>query len=356
MKRAFRPAARPVSPLDSDAVVSWHGLIESNGAALKLRFQKEPSPSREKKDAPGMYAIQTTALNKKFRRIHAVCDVNLKVDEGSVYALMGPNGAGKTTLIKLLMNLMSPNDGQINVLGANASTLEGKGLEKIGYVSENQKLPGWMPVGMFLAYCRPFYPTWDTALERRLVKRFELPIKRRLKHLSRGMRMKAALCSALAFRPRLLVLDEPLSGLDPLVRDDLMESLSELAPGTTVLLSSHDLAEIESFASHIGYMDDGRLMISEAIASVRSRFCSVVATAEVPLAIPQTPPTEWLQFTADGTTARWVETAYDPERVAARAREILGSVELTAAPLTLREVFLTMARIGRPTAPDEPQP
>ena len=140
------------------------------------------------RDALGMFAIQSVALNKNFRQVRAVHDVNLSVDEGSVYALMGPNGAGKTTLIKLLMNLMTPTAGHISVLGANARTLEGMSLEKVGYVSENQKLPGWMSAGMFLAYCRPFYPTWDAALEQRLIKRFNLPLKRRLKHLSRGMK------------------------------------------------------------------------------------------------------------------------------------------------------------------------
>jgi ABC-2 type transport system ATP-binding protein len=299
-----------------------------------------------------MYAIQSIALNKNFRQVRAVRDVNLAIEEGSVYALMGPNGAGKTTLIKLLMNLMSPTDGHINVLGAKACMLEGKGLEKVGYVSENQKLPNWMSVGMFLAYCRPFYSTWDTELERRLIKRFNLPLKRRLKHLSRGMKMKAALCSALAFRPKLLVLDEPLSGLDPLVRDDLMESLSELTAGTTVLLSSHDLAEIESFASHIGYMGDGRLLLSDSTVNVRVRCCRIVATSTAPLAIPAKLPSEWLEFASDGPTARWVETSYNHDQSIARVRDVLGPVELSATPLTLREVFLTMARINRPTPLD----
>jgi ABC-2 type transport system ATP-binding protein len=294
-----------------------------------------------------MHAIETTALNKHFRRIHAVHDVNLSVDEGSVYALMGPNGAGKTTLIKLLMNLMSPTDGRIAVLGADACHVEGKGLEKIGYVSENQRLPNWMTVGAFLAYCRPFYPTWDRVLENRLVERFGLPIKRRLKHLSRGMKMKAALCSALAFHPKLIVLDEPLSGLDPLVRDDLMESLRELAAETTVLLSSHDLAEIESFASHVGYMDDGRLLLSEPMSSVRNRFQQVTAICASAAPDLATPPKEWIGFSADGKTVRWLETSFDSAASPARAREVLGQAELSMAPMNLRNVFLTLAKANR---------
>ena len=294
-----------------------------------------------------MPAIQTVALHKRFQRVHAVRDVNLNVEEGAVFALMGPNGAGKTTLIKLLMNLMSPTAGRITVLDEGVHKLVGRGLEKIGYVSENQKLPGWMTVDRFLAYCRPFYPTWDTSLEKRLIERMDVPLKRRLKHLSRGQRMKAALCSALAFHPRLLILDEPLSGLDPLVRDDLMESLTELAAQTTVLLSSHDLAEIESFASHVGYMGDGRLLLSESMKHIRTRFKKVTAVAAESMRIPASPPTEWISFKAGANQAGWIETNYDAESSPARAHAILGPAQLSVESMTLREVFLTMARTRR---------
>jgi ABC-2 type transport system ATP-binding protein len=114
-----------------------------------------------------------------------------------------------------------------------------------------------MTVGGLLDYMRPFYPTWDRALEQQLVRQFDLPLGRKLKHLSRGMRMKAAFASSLAYRPPLIVLDEPFTGLDPLVRDELIEGLLERAPETTIFLSSHDLAEIESFASHVGYLEAG---------------------------------------------------------------------------------------------------
>lgn len=295
-----------------------------------------------------MHTIQTVGLCKRFRQVHAVRDVNLNVEEGSVYALMGPNGAGKTTLIKLLMNLTSPTEGRICILGEGAYKLEGKNLEKVGYVSENQKPLNWMTVSAFLAYCRPFYPTWDKSLESQLVSRFGLPLKRQLKHLSRGERMKAALTSALAFHPKLIILDEPLSGLDPLVRDDLMESLKDLAADATVLLSSHDLAEIESFASHVGYMDQGRLMISEPMARVQARFVRIRAVCAGPMKHPASIPGEWFEFKADGNMAQWRETTFDAERSPVRAQEVLGRIEISVEPLTLREVFLTMARINHP--------
>jgi ABC-2 type transport system ATP-binding protein len=294
-----------------------------------------------------MNAIETIALTRRFRRVEAVCELNLQVAEGSVYALMGPNGAGKSTLIKLLMNLLAPTSGCARLLGVDSEQLRGAKLESIGYVSENQKLPEWMTVESFLAYWRLFYPTWDRELERRLLERFELPLKQKLRQLSRGMRMKAALASALAFHPRLLVLDEPLSGLDPLVRDDLMAGLLELAGETTVLLSSHDLAEIDSFASHVGYIDRGRLLLSEPMGTVRERFRRVEARSEQAIQRPAALPPEWLQATFDGCSASWSEIEYEPERSAARAVTLLGPVSVESKRLALREVFLTLAHRQR---------
>jgi ABC-2 type transport system ATP-binding protein len=248
----------------------------------------------------------------------------------------------------MLMNLLRPTSGLALMLGGASSQLRGERLEAIGYVSENQKMPDWMSVGEFLRYWRPFYPTWDRALEDRLATRFGLPRKQKLKHLSRGLRMKTSLVSILAYHPKLIVLDEPLSGLDPLVRDELMEGLLGLAGETTVLISSHDLAEIDSFASHVGYMDLGRLRLSEPMASVRERFRSVEIRSEKALVLPENLPAEWLQFSAQGTTAQWIETGFDSSRSLTRVREVFGTVQTKACAMTLREVFLTLAKANRP--------
>jgi ABC-2 type transport system ATP-binding protein len=294
-----------------------------------------------------MHAIETFALNKRYRRVQALRDLTFQVPEGSVYALMGPNGAGKTTLIKLLMNLISATSGTALMLGADSAKLHGAGLEPIGYVSENQKQPEWMTVAGFLRYWRPFYPTWDRDLERDLVSRFDLPGKQRLRHLSRGMKMKAVLASVLAYRPQLIVMDEPLSGLDPLVRDELMASLLEQAAGTTILISSHDLAEIDSFASHVGYMDRGQLLMSEPIANVRDRFRHVAVKRLARFEPLDSTPPEWIGFTAEGSIARWTEIDFSESLSRTRARQVFGDVQLQAEPMTLREVFLHLARAQR---------
>ena len=239
--------------------------------------------------------INTQNLRKRFGRTVAVDDLNLAVREGAIYAMVGANGAGKTTLIKLLMNIFSPTAGRAEVLGIDCRRLAGKAFNRIGYVSENQEMPDWMTAGSMLEYYRAFYPTWDHALEQQLVRQFDLPLKRKLKHLSRGMKMKAAFASSLAYRPSLIVLDEPFTGLDPLVRDELIEGLIERAPETTIFLSSHDLAEIESFSSHVGYLEQGRLLFSEEMPALSNRFREVTVTLDRPSPLPENIPPSWLQ-------------------------------------------------------------
>jgi ABC-2 type transport system ATP-binding protein len=179
---------------------------------------------------------------------------------GAIYALVGPNGAGKTTAIKILMNIFKPTRGYAEVMGRRSTRLNGQHFASIGYVSENQELPLWMRLDTFFDFLRPFYPSWDRNLEYDLIRQFDLPLNRKLGKLSRGMRMKAALASALAFHPKLIVLDEPFTGLDLLVRDELIQGLLERAEESTIFVSSHDLAEVESFASHVGYLEQGQCL------------------------------------------------------------------------------------------------
>jgi ABC-2 type transport system ATP-binding protein len=242
------------------------------------------------------------------------------------------------------MNIVRPTEGRALVLGRNSEDLGGAAFCDVGYVSENQELPDWTTVGGMLDYFRPFYPGWDRELERRLVRQFDLPLKRKLKYLSRGMRMKAAFVSSLACRPKLLVLDEPLSGLDPFVRDELIESLREQAAGTTVFLSSHDLAEIESFASHVGFLEDGRMLFSEPLGDLMARFREGTAMGVVR---PATVPAEWLNFEAIEGGFRWVHSGFRDAESEAEARRLFQSAEVVFRPMPLRSIFLAIAKAGR---------
>jgi ABC-2 type transport system ATP-binding protein len=274
--------------------------------------------------------------------------LDLEVPEGSIYALIGPNGAGKTTTIKLLMNILRPSGGFAEVLGVDSLRLSPREFARIGYVSENQEMPEWMTVDYFLRYLRPFYPTWDDALADDLVRQFELPRDRKLRQLSRGMRMKAALASSLAYRPELVVLDEPFTGLDALVRDEFTKSLLERAERTTILISSHDLAEIENFASHVGYIEEGRLKFTEEMSTLADRFRQVELTFEAPPPLPGDWPAAWMRPETSAAVVRFIDSRFDGDRTSAQIQSLFPqarNVEFHA--MSLREIFVTLALAGR---------
>ena len=293
-------------------------------------------------------AIRTEHLSKKFGRVEALSDLNLDVPTGAIYALVGPNGAGKTTSIKILMNIFSATSGRAEVLGADSTELAGRSFTSIGYVSENQQLPDWMRVSYFFAYLRPFYRSWDRDLENELVKQFQLPLDRKLGKLSRGMRMKAALASSLAYRPKLIVLDEPFGGLDPLVRDELIEGLVERATESTIFVSSHDLAEIENLASHVGYLEQGRLRLSEEMTTLSERFREVELTLDEPPTLRDNVPSTWMHVNSSTAVLRFIETRFDQDRTSAETRRLFGDVRhVSFTPMSLRSIFLAMAKAGR---------
>jgi ABC-2 type transport system ATP-binding protein len=293
-----------------------------------------------------MNIIETHGLSRRFLGTEALSGLDLAVPEGKVAALLGPNGAGKTTTIKLLMNLLTPSAGSARVLGVDSRRLGPAEFAQIGYVSENQNLPLWMTVQGLLDYCRPFYPSWDRDLERTLIAQFDLPLGMKLSQLSRGMLMKAALLSSMAYRPRLLVLDEPFSGLDPLVREEFVRGVLEasLSGDWTILISSHDIEEVERLADHVILLDRGRLHLSESAESLQSRFRSVEAqlAGETP-----SPPDGVLEWERSGALLRFVETRYGGEETERKWREYLPGAIITAQPMTLREIFLTSARARR---------
>jgi ABC-2 type transport system ATP-binding protein len=294
--------------------------------------------------------ITTQELSKRYRKHLALDKLSFSVPEGSVYALLGANGAGKTTALKLLMNLHPPTSGQAQVLGIDASQLQGRHFENIGYVSENQDLPGWMTLQYLLEYLKPFYPTWDDGRVTELLAQFRLPLDRKIKQFSRGMQMKAMLASSLAYNPKLLVLDEPFSGLDPLTREELIGALLECGHETSIVVSSHDLADIESFASHIGYLDSGKLEFGEELSTLTARFREMEVTLEQS-ALPSPWPAHWLRPEASPAVVRFVETHFDPERTMAEIRLLFkGVTHIDARPMPLRSIFVTLARTSQAAA------
>jgi ABC-2 type transport system ATP-binding protein len=231
-------------------------------------------------------------LSKAFRRTEAVNALDLEVPEGSIYAMIGPNGAGKTTTIKLLMNILRASAGSAQVLGVDSRRLSPREFARIGYVSENQEMPDWMTVDYFLRYLRPFYPTWD----------------------------------------------------DALVRDEFTKSLLERAEGTTILISSHDLAEIENFASHVGYIEEGRLRFTEEMGTLADRFRQVELTFEAPPPLPADWPAAWMRPETSAAVVRFIDSRFDSERTPAEIQRLFPQARNVAFhAMSLREIFVALA-------------
>ena len=216
--------------------------------------------------------IQAIGLSKRFGSVNALTDVSLKIPQNSVYALIGANGTGKSTLMRLLLNIHRPTHGESSVLGISSGKLQPHHFQRIGYVAEGQHSPDWLAATQYGEFLAPFYPQWDGDRFNALCRRLRVPPWHKMENMSRGTRMKTLLAGALAFSPECLLLDEPLGGLDPFARDEIIQVLRDSSPATTILISSHDLLEVETIATHIGYLDEGRLLFSEPIAELRAKF------------------------------------------------------------------------------------
>jgi ABC-2 type transport system ATP-binding protein len=292
--------------------------------------------------------IRTNKLWKKFGRLDALRDLSFSVPEGSAFALIGANGAGKTTVIKVLMNILEPSQGSAAVLGVDSRKISPHELHQIGYVSENQDMPARLSVAEYIGYLRPFYPHWDRQLEGSMLRQLRLPLDRKIGDLSHGMRLKMALLCALPYRPKLLILDEPFSGLDPLVRDEFMEGLLQQAGEMTILVSSHELGEIDGVATHVGFLDEGKLLFQESMGDLTARFREVYVTLESGKSERGEYPKDWLHVRSEGNVLRFVDSRFSKEAFGERIRSVVKGVRIVdTQPMALRSIFTTLARAAR---------
>jgi ABC-2 type transport system ATP-binding protein len=215
--------------------------------------------------------IDISELTRRFGATTALDSVSLSVSRGAVYGLVGENGAGKTTLIKHVLGLLRAESGSVRVFGHDPVADPVAVLSRIGYLSEENDLPGWMRVDELIRYSRAFYPAWDDAYAEELRQAFALDARARIKSLSRGQKARTGLLVALAHRPELLVLDEPSSGLDPIVRRDILGAIMRTIAheGRTVLFSSHLLEEVEQVADHVTMISKGTIVLSAPLDDIK---------------------------------------------------------------------------------------
>src|SRR5262245_34280404 len=217
-------------------------------------------------------AIDIQAVHKAFGKTEVLRGVTLRVDRGRTFAVRGRNAAGKTTTIRMLLGLLSRDDGAIRVLGIDPQREPLELRRHVGYLAEDQTMYGWMRVEEIVRFVAPFYPTWDHALAAKYLKDFELPLRTRIKHLSKGQNVRLGLVLALAHRPALVILDDPALGLDPIMRKqfnrDLITHLQ--GEGRTVFYSSHLLYEVEPIADEVAILDEGRIVRQAETDALRS--------------------------------------------------------------------------------------
>lgn len=290
------------------------------------------------------FAIEAKNLTKRYGATLATNGLNLAIRRGTTFGLLGPNGAGKSSFIRMLMGLSQIDDGSATMLGFDVEERPAELRQRIGYVPELHFIYRWMTVGEVLQFVSVLYVRWDKSLAEELLTKFELPKKRKVKALSKGMVAKLGLLIALAHRPELLVLDEPTSGLDPIIREDFLESVlrSDAMDDRTILFSSHHVDDVERVADEVGIMVDGQLALRGAVDSVREqvkRVRFVLQDGKLPTQIP--PEAIYQKL----SRREWLVTLYPfSQELTARIQAENPVENATVIDLCLEDIFKDLVR------------
>lgn len=294
--------------------------------------------------------VEIVGVSRRYRRTLALDNVSLTMPRGGVVGLVGENGAGKTTLIKHVLGLLRAQRGTVRVFGLDPVKKPHETLSRIGYLSEHRDLPGWMRIDELMRYTRALYPKWDVAYAQKLVQMFQLDPTAKIRTLSMGQTAKAGLVTALAHRPELLVLDEPSSGLDPIVRRDILGAvLREVAgEGRTVLFSSHLLHEVETISDRVVMISAGKVILDDTLAGVLASHYRLVLTGRN----GQTPKTALSgALSCEGGEGRWTVICHGDLSALAAESKAKGFDVIESGPAVLDDIFV--ARAGKRLEPDE---
>jgi ABC-2 type transport system ATP-binding protein len=283
--------------------------------------------------------VEIRNLSRRFGSTDALNDVSLSIPRGVVFGLVGTNGAGKTTLIKHAMGLMRAQAGSVSVFGLDPVSNPTAVLSRIGYLSELNELPEWMRVDELIHFTRAFYPNWDEKYSQSLRQNFELEPHKIVQALSKGQRARLGLLLALSYRPELLILDEPSSGLDPLVRRDVLRAIIKTIAeeGRTVVFSSHLLDEVERVADRVAIITGGRIIHTDDLETLKSSYHRVVFRFG---SAPPAPPQLEGYFHWQGGDRNWSACYRGDVEQAAR---FANAEIIERSPLTLNEIFLALA-------------
>jgi ABC-2 type transport system ATP-binding protein len=289
-------------------------------------------------------------LTRTFGAKRALDNVSLFVPRGVVFGLVGANGAGKTTLIRHVLGLLKAQSGSVRVFGLDPVAEPITVLSRVGYLSEEGDLPGWMRIDELLRYMRAFYPTWDEGYAQDLRQQFALDPAAKVKNLSKGQRARAGLLVALAYRPELLLLDEPSSGLDPIVRRDILGAIVRTIAdeGRTVLFSSHLLEEVERVSDGVAMLKAGRVVFAGELDEVKQTHHRLTLRFDDERRRP--PPLDGV-LSWEGRGCEWSAVARGRLEELTLAASALGAAVIEQKALSLDEIFL--AEVGEASLPTE---
>jgi len=271
-------------------------------------------------------------------------DVGFSVNPGEVVGLLGRNGAGKTTLINIAMGMLRPEQGAVRLFGMSPTNEPVATKKRVGYVCESQIFPLLSTVERLIALHRAVFPTWDTAMEKDLLDRFQLPMKSRIFSLSKGQARQVALLCAVCHRPELLILDEPASGLDPVARREFLETSVRLlnSAGTAILFSSHNMTDVERIANRVVLLNDGKVQLDRQLDSIREEICVAIvpcSSATDPGVIERVPGCLQVRQVFDDWHAV-VEGS--PEAVHVRIAAAIGRNGVRCLSVPLEELFIEL--------------
>jgi ABC-2 type transport system ATP-binding protein len=303
--------------------------------------------------------ICTKGLTRYFGAKPAVYELSFEVPRGSVFAFVGRNGSGKSTTIRMLLGLLTPTRGSATVLGCDSANLSPEARERIGYLTEEHQLYGWMSVRESGEFQSRFYPRWNEKIFQGVIDHFGLKSGARVRDLSRGERAGLALGLTLAPDPELLILDDPTLGLDPVARRSLVESMIYLTRRSdrTIFFSTHQLADLERLADYVAVLDRSVLRaccpldaFQEKVKQVRLMF------AGAPPRVPEIPGV--LQVLRGGTDLRVICVHYDAKTE--QALNALSPLALEVCPVSLEDALISyLGEAGEKTlilAEAEPKP